>query len=75
MVLQGLGYLVEACSIGEGLHHAYRLRCGLHHAAVVVEVSHHGIEVDFERGFVHLQCEPIGNAVKAKAPRSFDEHQ
>ena len=74
MVLQGLGHLHSTSSIGISLDHAHQLGLGLQEGTVEVQVVHHGIEVHFEDGLMHLLLQPFCDAVEAKCPGSLDEH-
>ena len=71
VVLQGLGYLIGPCTVGGRLHHAHHLRVGHQEAAVVVQVVHHGVQVDFENGLMHLQFQLFRHFIEVELARTF----
>ena len=73
VLLQRLGNLVRAGSVGRSLHHADHLGLWLEETAVVVEVVHHGLQIDLENGFVHLLGQVFAQLVEVKLAGSLDE--
>ena len=55
LILQRLGDFHRPRAVGRSLHHAHHLRPRLHETAVIIQVVHHGVEIDLQSRFVHLQ--------------------
>ena len=75
LALQGLCHLHGTSAIGIGLDHADDASLRLEEGAVVVEILHHGTQVDLQYGFVHLLLQSLGDGVEVERACTLDEHQ
>ena len=74
VVLERLGHLHGARSIGVGLDHADEFRAGSHHGAVVVEIIDQRLEINLQGGLMDLADKQLGEALETKQACAFEQN-
>ena len=75
VLLQSARHFVCSGTVAKGFDHTNHFGFSPESGTEIVEVMHHGVEVDLKNGFVNLFLQELGNPFEVEHSRTLEQYQ